>query len=48
MQKTDEIQANVRPHHVPVDMSDRVALGLTKLLRFLRILFSRIVTDIVR
>lgn len=34
MQKTNEIQASVRPHHVPVDMSDRVALALTKLLRF--------------
>lgn len=34
MSHTEEIFPEVRPHHVPEDFSDRVALFLTKVLRF--------------
>ena len=34
MNNTEQISVVVRPHHVPVDISDSVALLLTKILRF--------------
>lgn len=29
-----DINVNARPHHIPQDMSDRIALAITKILRF--------------